>query len=306
METDIDTGSTAPTVTVPIVDRESTGREVIRSAVARSVSILLDELPGTRAGDDPEHLHQARVAIRRLRSDLRTFGPLLDPAWARPLRDELSWLADSLGRVRDADVLDLTLDAVTRDVAAIRTDDVLELRAAFDEGRAAARTALMEDLDSGRCAALVAALRDAAADPRTAPQADDPAATTLPSLAAHPWRRIRRAVARLDDPPEDVDLHRIRIHAKRCRYAADAVTPAVGKPARRFSKAMARIQDCLGDLNDAVVITAQLREMSIARPEVAFAAGQTAMVLARRAEHCRADFEGVWRAATASELHAWF
>ena len=58
-----------------------------------------------RIGEDPEGVHQARVATRRLRSDLRTFGPVLDERWSEDLRAELRWLGAALGKVRDADVL---------------------------------------------------------------------------------------------------------------------------------------------------------------------------------------------------------
>ena len=50
-------------------------------------------------------MHQARVATRRLRSDLRTFRSLLDPEWTKSLRDDLKWLGRDLGAVRDAEVL---------------------------------------------------------------------------------------------------------------------------------------------------------------------------------------------------------
>ena len=58
-----------------------------------------------RLDTDPEGVHQARVATRRLRSDLRTFRPLLDREWASALRTELDWLARELGVVRDGDVM---------------------------------------------------------------------------------------------------------------------------------------------------------------------------------------------------------
>ena len=58
-----------------------------------------------RLDADPEGVHQARVATRRLRSDLRTFQSLVDPVWASALRDELGWLAEILGSVRDGDVM---------------------------------------------------------------------------------------------------------------------------------------------------------------------------------------------------------
>ena len=54
-------------------------------------------------------VHQARVAARRLRSDLKTFSLLLEPGWVGRVRDELRWVGDALGAVRDTDVLVNTL-----------------------------------------------------------------------------------------------------------------------------------------------------------------------------------------------------
>src|SRR5205814_5216193 len=79
--------------------------DAVRAAMAAGVARLLRHDPGVRIGDDPEDVHQARVATRRLRPDLRTFRPLLDQARSEALRDELKWLADLLGANRDADVL---------------------------------------------------------------------------------------------------------------------------------------------------------------------------------------------------------
>jgi glutamate-1-semialdehyde 2,1-aminomutase len=70
---------------------------VIRDALDSSVQRLLLADPIARVGEDPEGVHQARVATRRLRSDLRTFAPLLDPVWVTSLRDELRWLGSELG-----------------------------------------------------------------------------------------------------------------------------------------------------------------------------------------------------------------
>ena len=73
--------------------------------IAVQVGELIAHDPGTRLGDDPEELHQARVATRRLRAVLRAARPLLDPGWTESLRAELSWLGGALGPVRDLDVL---------------------------------------------------------------------------------------------------------------------------------------------------------------------------------------------------------
>ncbi|HKA92692.1 MAG TPA: CHAD domain-containing protein, partial [Acidimicrobiia bacterium] len=82
-----------------------TAGDVIRNALAGSVVRLVDHDPGVRLGDDPEDVHQARVATRRLRSDLRTFSDLLDADWTRSLRRDLKGVGHELGAVRDTEVL---------------------------------------------------------------------------------------------------------------------------------------------------------------------------------------------------------
>ena len=96
--------ATAP----PEIDPDAGGSgmvDLVRRALARSVVRLLTHDPGVRLGEDPEAVHQARVATRRLRSDLRTFADVLDTAWSDPLRDELRTIGHALGDVRDLDVL---------------------------------------------------------------------------------------------------------------------------------------------------------------------------------------------------------
>ena len=97
--------SQAPEIAVTALGDEATVADVVQRAIAASVDRLIRHDPIVRLDADPEGVHQARVATRRLRSDLRTFGSLLDPEWVRALREELGWLAGNLGAVRDDDVL---------------------------------------------------------------------------------------------------------------------------------------------------------------------------------------------------------
>ena len=83
----------------------ATALDVVGSAVAGSTIRLLSHIPIVRAGEDPEGVHKARVAVRRLRSDLRTFRPLVDRDWAEALRAELRWWGQLFAPVRDAEVL---------------------------------------------------------------------------------------------------------------------------------------------------------------------------------------------------------
>lgn len=77
----------------------------LRAALDTRLRALLTHDPGTRAGEDPEELHQMRVAVRRMRATLKAARPLLERAWADDLRVELGWVGRALGPVRDADVL---------------------------------------------------------------------------------------------------------------------------------------------------------------------------------------------------------
>src|SRR5262249_43361477 len=87
------------------LDGDARASELAHAAVAGSVARLVAHDPGVRLGTDPEHVHQMRVATRRLRSDLRTFRAVIDEQWSEQIRGELQWLGRLLGDVRDTEVL---------------------------------------------------------------------------------------------------------------------------------------------------------------------------------------------------------
>ncbi|MDT7802979.1 MAG: hypothetical protein QOI78_6412, partial [Actinomycetota bacterium] len=96
----------------------------VRAKLDREIRALLAHEPGTRSGADPEDLHQMRVALRRMRSVLKLSGELVGDG-AEPVRAELGWLGQSLGEVRDHDVLighlrEVLADFEVRDQAAGR------------------------------------------------------------------------------------------------------------------------------------------------------------------------------------------
>ncbi len=291
-----------PDVVVPPVSSSPTAREVIHAAIARSVQSHLLNLPIARVGEGSEGVHQARVALRRLRSDLRTFGPLLEPTWATELSSEVRWLGDRLGEVRDADVRIMVLNQLVEEEPSIESEQARALLDELKVQRDVAHANLLEAMDSTRCTELLDHLVDAAQDPRTAPQADDPAEENIPTLVNRPWRKLRKAVGRIGPEPSYADFHRIRIKAKRCRYAAEAVEPVMGKPARRLTKAMKRIQNSLGDLNDANVIRAHLATTADQHEELGFMAGELSGLLVARAGHCEAEFLNLWTKTRNIEL----
>jgi CHAD domain-containing protein len=206
--------------------------------------------PGVRRGD-PAAVHDMRVATRRLRSTLRTFRPLLDRARTEPLRAELRWLTQLLGDVRDGDVM---AGRLARAVAAEPPELVLGPVAARLQGRLAARTAearaaLTDGLDSRRYTDLLAAL-----DRLSLPT--DPPAKRLRKLAR---KAIHRADRRLDTATGDEQLHEARKAYKRARYAAEALVPLAGKPAKQLAKRISKLQDVLGTHQDTIVTGDLLR-----------------------------------------------
>ena len=295
-----------PEVDEPEADADASVETLLRHDLAAGTLRLFRHEAGVRVGEDPEAVHQARVATRRLRSTLRTFSSLLEPDWTDRLRDELKWLADLLGAVRDTDVL---LGRFQEHLAALPAADAKlgsRLLAGLVEQRDAARTRLLAGMDEPRYATLLDDLVAAAAAPALLPGADRPAAEVMPPLVAKPWKRLRKAVKQAGDDPSDDELHQIRIRAKRARYAAEAVEPVIGKPAERFADAAADLQDILGDHHDAVVGEAWLRQAAgSARRDAALVAGLLIAAERASAAASRDGWRPVWKALDRKKLRAW-
>jgi CHAD domain-containing protein len=166
------------------------------------------------------------------------------------------------------------------------------------------RTKLMAELGSVRYIDLLDRLVVAAHAPATLPEADEAASTVLPPLAAGPWRRLRSAVNQLPETPADPELHRIRILAKRARYAAEAVAPVAGKAADAFARAAAKLQTILGEHQDSVTAQAWLRSARISGRR-AFVAGELIAMEHIAAEDARSKWPKVWKALDRKNLRSW-
>ncbi|MDQ6772214.1 MAG: CYTH and CHAD domain-containing protein [Candidatus Dormibacteraeota bacterium] len=278
--------------------------EVVTNALAAAVGLILRHDPGIRLGGDPEDVHQARVGTRRLRSHLRTFRPLLNGEWADALRDELGWLADELGRVRDQEVLTERLQGHVLRLPEVDRRSARAVVARLEAEAIVGRAELLAGLASQRYVDLLERLVAAANRPVLDETAALPASDLLPRLVRRPWRGLRRAVRSLSAEPEDVDLHRCRIFAKRVRYAAEAVAPAVGPEAQKFAAAAAALQGVLGDHQDAAGAEVWLRaHAGVGRR--AFAAGAMAALEMGAAEAARARWRKSWRRLDKRALRSW-
>ena len=114
------------------------------------------------------------------------------------------------------------------------------------------------------------------------------------------------AVETAGSDPTDPQLHTIRIAAKRCRYAAEAVAPVVGRPARRFADAIEDVQSVLGDYHDTVVAEAWLRDVATELVDCRIAIGGLIARERKEREHLRDAWPAVWKRASKKKLRAWF
>lgn len=204
---------------------------------------------GALTSDDPEYIHQMRVAMRRLRAALRLFAPVLPEPLVESLRTPLVALGSQLGRTRDLDVL---LDEITDPVLRALPDEprLPALAGDITNRRYLARAeaiALLAAPDYGRN--LLLALESLQAEPTST-------AVSIPllSFAHERLRRLRKtlrylaATAATDDP---ASLHALRIAVKRLRYALEFFAPlAPDRAMEGILKQLASIQDTLGQLND--------------------------------------------------------
>jgi CHAD domain-containing protein len=301
-------GSPPPELVPATLGAAATAGDVIRRALSTSVIRLLRHDPGVRLGIDAEDVHQARVATRRLRSDLRTFQPLLDRDWTDSLRDELRWVGGELGKVRDAEVLRDRLRAAAgtlpdldrRSASAVVAPLVAQVRSA--------RRHLLVAMETDRYVEVIDHLVAAARAPALTAAAASPAHEVLPSLVRRPWRSLRSGALAARGGAPDEQLHDLRIRAKRCRYAAEAAAAATGKRAASFAKEVAALQEVLGELHDAVVAEQWLRARSEApriHETALFATGELVALQRDAAERAREGWPDVWKRVQDRWAHAW-
>ncbi|MBR8321494.1 MULTISPECIES: CHAD domain-containing protein [Burkholderia cepacia complex] len=234
--------------------------------------------------DDPEFVHQMRVALRRLRTLMRFFPRFTDRQWKDTLGVDLRWLAKLLGTVRDWDVF------ATESLPALIAADGggSDWDCTLDAARVqsmAARVELRQALHSARYARLtlgwlewLSALALPAAD------GDD-----APSLRRHATKRVRRLFGHLYGSPSLTSLdtaarHQVRIDAKRLRYALEFFASLASRRTRTETvKTLARVQSVLGEANDAMVALHHLEQLAAPPYQLGFVRGYGAALEQRAA-----------------------
>ena len=286
----------------------STLEAVLQQGLHRETEQLLDL--DLRLRLDPENpseraIHQARVATRRLRSDLKLFSPVLDPVWLRHTRSELKWMGTVLGAIRDIDVLDTRFQSTG--ATALESLGQDQLRSKLRTRRRENSDELAQALRSDRYLDLLDRLHAGTRFPRfyVSPHADktrtravgpnDAACTALPQLLGTHWRKLRRRVRSTGSPPSDTQLHRIRIASKQLRYGAELAQPVIGKAARRTARRAKDIQTILGNHHDSVAAVEWLEQIPLdGTPEASFVAGSRGADARRQQRKSRQQWTHAW------------
>lgn len=248
------------------VDDSLTVGQVAFAVMREQFATLLAHEPGTRIGEDPEELHDMRVASRRLRAAIKVFGEAL-PVRLRGMEAEIKWLATALGEVRDLDVQLEQLEAWISEADPEDREPLKELRGVLEDRREKARRAMFRVLDSQRYARLVESLElllRRGPSPRSK-AAGRPVLAVAPDLAWARYHKVRKAGGRITEGSPAGDYHDLRKKGKRLRYALEFFSGVYGKAIRERIPPLKTMQDVLGDHQDAVVAIDHLRGLSEAR-----------------------------------------
>jgi triphosphatase len=252
--------------------------------------------PGARLGDNPEELHDLRVAGRRLDAVLRQFRSSLPESFLG-IRPTLKKVMLVLGEARDLDVALGELETFGRKLPKSDRESIEPLKRHLESERGRARGRMLSVLDSVSVQKEFQNLTSLLAAPSAAPQQSptELALNVAPELIRRRYRKARKAADLLTPDSSTVAYHEVRGQVKKLRCALEAVAVIYGKPADEMLRALRRWQEKLGVQQDAAVASRRLKTLAGAPPKGMPPA--TLFFMGRFAEHYASA------AARARKLH---
>jgi triphosphatase len=262
---------------------------------------------GAAAAGDVEGVHQARVAIRRVRAALVLFQPHLERQTTRRFNAELQRIGRVLGEARDWDVF--VLETLPKAAADMPVGGWLDLlREAAEVKRTASHCAMQEELRGTAFTSLVLGMAAWVEDGARSPAllGDDAMQRPIAKLAPHLLDRMARKVAdrgRGLEAASREDLHALRKSAKKLRYGIEFLSGLYSRKATKEQlHACKTLQEVLGEINDAAmtpVLAARLSDGDHAG--LASAVGELAEWSAKRGKSASHQLAKAWHAFRQAE-----
>jgi CHAD domain-containing protein len=264
---------------------------LVQAYVGEQCRVILTSRAAIAARDE-DAVHPVRVAIRRLRATLRTFGAVYRKDARSDFAHELRWAGNILGEVRDLQVLAERFAAEDRTAAPAMYRAIAE---EIDRDRAGAWDRVAEGLGSARGASLFETIAHWREAPPFAPRSDRPVENARKRVETADAEVTKRLARVSDAATSDAGelLHDVRKAAKRHRYAVELAQPVLGEKAARTIERRQALQDALGAHQDAVVALAYLEQIRLDAQSGA-APGDLGELIARTRARAE-DVDGVLR-----------
>jgi CHAD domain-containing protein len=219
-----------------------------------------------RRNSEMERIHQTRVAMRRIRSNLRTFRLAVDPGWGTALRAELAWYGGRLGEASNLATIEQLITETGPKV--IGRDRLAQLATVVDARMAAVLADLEVERGGARRFQLTEQMMLLWDGPDFNDKAARPADEVLPDMLERAWLDVRGAGRTARKHTNDTNLHQLRIRLKDLRYGCETVALIDDGPARKTAKAAERLQTRLGELRDTRYSIEWLRALGGVQPEL--------------------------------------
>ena len=238
----------------------------VHTAIGKTAGKQIYKMWGNTEGTihdlDVEFLHDLRVATRRIRFALLLFEEYVGKTRTENLRKELTWIAKSLGRVRDIDVFQEKFSVQFRKIGA--SEDLIELVVGHYNGkRRKNMETLKADLESNRYKNIIEALRKLEIYMRRKGRGQGvPVVELVPGLIETVLDRMSAWLGRSADSLSPNDLHELRIAFKGLRYTTEFFDDLYAGDMRKVIRGFVQFQDCLGLFQDAQVASQALRKFS--------------------------------------------
>lgn len=266
---------------------------------------LQEQFPGTIADSDPEFVHQARVAIRRMRSVLSLFPDALQVDTVTFFQENMKWLGGLFGKVRDLDVFTINLTLYGEKIENFPDAMRISLEDLVRKQRRVPLNALAEALKSDRCRVFERRMSEFLGEPcKDCPELPM-GMKTIKDIAQRAITEKFEVVAAQGKKtlagPELAEFHCLRIFMKRLRYTLEFLSPPFGGAFDEIIRRTVGIQDNLGQLQDTVFTKKLIRKfvkkskVKTVNPSLFFFLGEIYQYQDEIARECQKTFAEKWQ-----------